>query len=608
MKKQTVCALIVWLSIPCFAQPRLSVVPAPKEMQTNSGVFILSEATRLQWNDRSLEKTAALFNDYLKSRFDLALRRGASGRNTIRLQLDKEMPPEAYRLTIDRQGVTVRGSEAGVFYGIQTLRQLIAANPDRSIALPYVTVDDAPRFGYRGLHLDAGRYFYPVEFIKRYIDLMSQYKLNRFHWHLTEDAGWRIEIKKYPELTRIGAWRNSTQYGHAPTEQDRIPHGGYYTQEQIKDVVRYAADRQVTIVPEIDLPGHTMAVLACYPHLSCTSGPFTVPETWGIKDDVLCLGNDDTFRFVEDVISEVIDLFPGDYLHIGGDEAPKSRWKACPKCQQRIRENNLENEHGLQSYFIRHLDKFVTGKGKSIIGWDEILEGGLAPNAAVMSWRGEAGGIAAATLGHRVVMAPNNYLYLDYYQSAHRENEPLNIGGLVTLEHLYRYEPYSGRLTPEQCKMIMGVQGCVWSEFIHRPDKVEYMAYPRAIALAEIAWSPAGKKDYASFTERLPARLADLDKQGVTFRIPEPFGWNEAEIKENTAIVDLRPSVAGAEIYYTVDGSDPKLHGRLYTGTLQVPFSFGGVKIKCFLRLPSGRSSAVYTVTPKTDSSFFTVK
>ena len=292
----------------------------------------------------------------------------------------------------------------------------------------------------------------------------------------------------------------------------------------------------------------------------------------------------------------MIDLFPGEYIHIGGDEAPKRRWKECPKCQRRIKENKLKDEHELQSYFIHHLDEFVTGKGRKIIGWDEILEGGLAPNAAVMSWRGENGGIAAAGMGHKVVMAPNNYMYIDYYQSEDYTNEPLNIGGLVTLEHIYSYEPYTPKLTKEQCGYIMGVQANVWGEFIHHPDKVNYMAYPRAMALSEIGWSPAEKKNYADFRERLAGCLAELDRQGVTFRIPEPIGWDKAIVRGGNAIVDLKPSVEGADIYYTTDGTDPRLYGKLYTDTLQLPLSFSGVNIKCYLRLSSGRSSAVYTV------------
>ncbi|WP_300704469.1 family 20 glycosylhydrolase [Bacteroides sp.] len=585
--------LLVFEVLPSQAQ---SIIPMPKEITVGEGNFKVSLETRINYNDKSLAKTVALFNDYMDGRFGMILKNGSSGRNTIHLQLDKKMPAEAYSLTVNDKGVTIKGNEAGVFYGIQTLQQLLETGQNAEIQLPSVIINDEPRFGYRGLMLDVARYFYSVDYVKESIDLMSRYKINRFHWHLTEDAGWRIEIKKHPELTRIGAWRNSTQWGHNPAEQDRIPHGGFYTQEQIKDIIRYAADRYITIVPEIDLPGHTMSVLAAYPNLSCTGGPFLVPETWGIKEEVLCLGNKDTYQFVEEVLSEVIDLFPGEYIHIGGDEAPKRRWKECSKCQQCIKDNHLKDEHELQSYFIHHLDEFVTKKGRKIIGWDEILEGGLAPNAAVMSWRGEAGGIAAAGLGHKVVMAPNNYMYIDYYQSKDHANEPLNIGGLVTLEHTYSYEPYTSKLTKEQCSFIMGVQANLWGEFVHHPDKANYMAYPRAIALSEIGWSPIEKKDYASFSKRLSSCLADLDRQGVTFRIPEPIGWDKAVVNGNAAIVNLEPSVAGAEIYYTVDGTDPRLYGKLYANTLQLPLSFNGVNVKCYLRLPSGRSSAIYTV------------
>ena len=567
-----------------------------QEMVMGEGSWDVSADTRINYSNDALTKTVSLFNNYLDGRFGVTLKKGSKGKNAIHLQIDKKMPLEAYSLVVDDKGVTIKGSEAGIFYGIQTLQQLLVDKGNGCIQLPYIMINDEPRFGYRGLMLDVARYFYSVEYVKEYIDLMARYKINRFHWHLTEDAGWRIEIKKYPELTKIGAWRNSTQWGHNPTEQDRIPHGGFYTQEQIKEIIQYAADRYITIVPEIDLPGHTMSVLATYPELSCTGGPFRIPETWGIKEEVLCLGNDKTYRFVEDVLSEVIDLFPGEYIHIGGDEAPKRRWKECPKCQRRIKENKLKDEHELQSYFIHHLDEFVTGKGRKIIGWDEILEGGLAPNAAVMSWRGENGGIAAAGMGHKVVMAPNNYMYIDYYQSEDYTNEPLNIGGLVTLEHIYSYEPYTPKLTKEQCGYIMGVQANVWGEFIHHPDKVNYMAYPRAMALSEIGWSPAEKKNYADFRERLAGCLAELDRQGVTFRIPEPIGWDKAIVRGGNAIVDLKPSVEGADIYYTTDGTDPRLYGKLYTDTLQLPLSFSGVNIKCYLRLSSGRSSAVYTV------------
>ena len=360
---------IILGTLPCNAQ---SVIPMPKEMVMGEGSWDVSADTRINYSNDALTKTVSLFNNYLDGRFGVTLKKGSKGKNAIHLQIDKKMPLEAYSLVVDDKGVTIKGSEAGIFYGIQTLQQLLVDKGNGCIQLPYIMINDEPRFGYRGLMLDVARYFYSVEYVKEYIDLMARYKINRFHWHLTEDAGWRIEIKKYPELTKIGAWRNSTQWGHNPTEQDRIPHGGFYTQEQIKEIIQYAADRYITIVPEIDLPGHTMSVLATYPELSCTGGPFRIPETWGIKEEVLCLGNDKTYRFVEDVLSEVIDLFPSEYIHIGGDEAPKRRWKECPKCQRRIKENKLKDEHELQSYFIHHLDEFVTGKGRKIIGWDEI--------------------------------------------------------------------------------------------------------------------------------------------------------------------------------------------------------------------------------------------
>lgn len=531
---------VIFSVLPCNAQ---SVIPMPKEMVVGKGFWDVSADTQINYSNDVLTRTVCLFNNYLDKRFGLTLKKGVKRKNTIYLLLDMEMPSEAYSLVVNDKGVIIRGSESGIFYGIQTLQQLFVDKGNGRIQLPFVLINDEPRFSYRGLMLDVARYFYSVEYVKEYIDLMARYKINRFHWHLTEDSGWRIEIKKYPELTKIGAWRNSTQWGHNPTEQDRIPHGGFYTQEQIKEIIQYAADRYVTIVPEIDLPGHTMSVLAAYPNLSCSGGPFLVPETWGIKEEVLCLGNDETYRFVEDVLSEVIDLFPSEYIHIGGDEAPKKCWKECPKCQQCIKENKLKDEYELQSYFIHYLDEFVTGKGRKIIGWDEILEGGLAPNAAVMSWRGEKGGAIAAEMGHKVVMSPNNYMYLDYYQSEDYANEPLNIGGLITLEHIYGYEPYASKFTKEQCAYIMGVQANIWGEFIHHPDKMNYMTYPRAMALSEIGWSPAEKKDYASFRERLAGCLAELDRQKITFRIPEPIGWNKVVISKGEAIVNLKGSV-----------------------------------------------------------------
>jgi hexosaminidase len=344
----------------------------------------------------------------------------------------------------------------------------------------------------------------------------------RFHWHLTEDLGWRIEIMQYPELSRISAWRDETLVGHAreePRKFDGKRHGGYYTQDEIREVVAYAKERYITIVPEIEMPGHSLAALAAYPELSCTGGPFKVGTTWGVYKDVYCAGNEKTFEFLENVLTEVMELFPGEYIHLGGDECPKDRWEQCPKCRQRIRSEGLRDEHELQSYFIRRMEKFLNAHNRRIIGWDEILEGGLAPNATVMSWRGEEGGIAAARAGHDVVMAPNSHTYFDYYQ-ADPENEPLAIGGLLPIEKVYSYDPVPGELDRQQKSHILGVQAQLWTEYIPTPAQAEYMAYPRACALAEIAWTPLDRKDYERFTAALANHLKRLDRLHVNYRRP----------------------------------------------------------------------------------------
>ncbi len=581
------------------AQPEIAIIPEPKTIENQEGSFTLSNATRLRVNDAALETTASLLNDLLVADYGVTLRKGASNKNGLRLLLDPKVSGEAYTLTVDPSGITITGSAPGVFYGVQTLRQLIAPTEDGTLSVPCVRIEDEPRFGYRGLMLDVGRHFYPVDFIKKFIDVMAQYKLNRFHWSFTQDAGWRIEIKHYPALTQLGAWRRSTQHERERPEGDGIAHGGFYTQEEIRDVIRYAADRQVTIVPEINMPGHTMAALAVFPELSCTGGPFAVQHTWGIKDEVLCLGNEETYRFAKNVFTEIFDLFPGDLIHIGGDEAPRKRWSVCPKCQAKIKQEGLKDEHELQSYFVHWLSDLAAAHGKHIMGWDEILQGGLAPGATVMSWRGEEGGIAAARMGNPVVMAPKHFFYLDYYQSQDRTAEPYNIGGYVPLEKTYSYEPYGPQLTPEQCRFISGVQGNIWCEYIHTNEKVWYMGYPRALAVAEVGWSPAAKKDFDSFRSRLVNNLYRLDREGVLYRIPEPAGLYEAEVRDGKAIIRLESPVRNAKIYYTTDGSDPWVYGKLYTAPIEVPLGFEGVDVQCIVRLESGRASAVYKAIPK---------
>lgn len=520
------------------------------------------------------------------------LRQGLKG---IRKTLDPHMDNEAYTLHIDRKGVKVKGGKAGLFYAMQTLKQLAYNRDGEALTLPCIDINDKPRFKYRGLLLDVARIYQRPEFIKKLIDQMAYYKLNVLHLHLTEDAGWRIEIKSHPELTRYGAWRTSTQIGPDGDNQDNLPHGGYYTQAELRDLVKYAEARQVTIIPEIDMPGHMMAALCSHPELSCTGGPFTIPLTWGVKKDILCAGNETTYTLLEDVLKEVMQVFPSRYIHLGGDEAPKDRWNKCPKCQELIRKEGLKDANALQGYFMRRIEKMVNAHGRHIIGWDETLEGGISEDATIMSWRGERGGIAAANSGHDVIMAPTDYFYFDYYQSDDRGSEPLaaSWGATVDLRKTYSYEPASSSIPADKLKHIIGVQACLWGEKVQTERMVEYMAYPRILALAELAWSERGRRNYSDFQKRLSFQLLHLDSSGVAFRIPE------AGIKQNTsqgaAILTLTPSVKNAEIYYATDGKSPYDHGKLLkNGSVTIPLTLHGTEFKYIIKLPSGRNSGIY--------------
>jgi hexosaminidase len=434
----------------------------------------------------------------------------------------------AYSLSVATKTILIQGqTSSGTFYGMQTLIQLLPTQATGSkFLIPALSITDAPRFAYRGMHLDVGRHFLPVDFIKRYIDYIALHKMNYFHWHLTEDQGWRIEIKKYPRLTQVGAWRNGTIIGRYPGKgNDGIRYGGYYTQEQIKDIVAYAQKRYITILPEIELPGHSSAAIAAYPELSCFpnestqhpkqcawSGDSTgkqVQQTWGVFNDVFCAGKENTFKFLQDVMDEVLELFPSKMIHVGGDECPKENWKRCPNCQQRMKDNNLKTEHELQSYFIQRMEKYLNSKGRTLIGWDEILEGGLAPNALVMSWRGEEGGIAAAKQNHEVIMTPGDWVYLNYSQT--KNDDSITIGGYLPLEKVYRYEPLPGSMTPDQGKYILGAQGNVWTEYMNNPRIVEYMIFPRMSALSEVLWSPKEKRDWKDFEKRLKTQFKRYD-------------------------------------------------------------------------------------------------
>ncbi len=507
----------------------------------------------------------------------------------IRLAIASGGQPESYHLEVTSGGAAISAPDsAGLFYALQTLRQLVEAGP----TVRAITVNDAPRFPYRGLHLDVARHFMPVDFVKRYIDLLSRHKLNTFHWHLTDDQGWRIEITKYPRLTDIGGCRRETMVARnfTPYVGDNTPHCGFYTQAQIRDVVAYARQRHVTVIPEIEMPGHAKAALAAYPELGCTPGPFQVRTTWGVDEDVFC-PSERTFAFIDDVLAEVVALFPSRYIHIGGDEVPKTRWRQSALAQDVMRRENLATPEALQSWFIRRVERMLIARGRRLIGWDEILEGGLAPEATVMSWRGSSGGIAAAREGHDVVMSPNSHLYLDAYQGDPKY-EPLNIGGFLPLKRVYEFEPIPDSLTTEQSRHVLGAQGNVWTEYLKTPALVEYMAYPRALALAEVNWSPKASRSWESFQQRLPYALRSLDKLGVGYRLPDVEGLDGDRLTLDPSVtVQLRSAVPDGVIRYTLDGSDPSAQSERYTApfTLRVDST---VRIAARAFAADGRASA----------------
>jgi len=514
---------------------RINVIPAPASISASAGVFTLNPSTVIQAGAGALS-VATMLQGLLQpaTGWRLGLEEVSGndvGENTILLTTagaDATLGGEGYELEVSGRSMVIRAPHpAGLFYGVQTLRQLLPPEIEAGTvqagmawSVPAVLIRDLPRFKWRGSMLDVSRYFYPVEFIKRFIDLMALHKMNVFHWHLVDDQGWRIEIKKYPRLTAIGSQRESTPVVGDRNKADGRPYGGFYTQEQISEVVAYAAGRFVTVVPEIEMPGHSMAALASYPELGCTGGPYKVRTFWGIEDEVYCAGNEKVYAFVEDILDEVLKLFPGEFVHIGGDECPKTRWKACPQCQAMISKLGLADEHELQSHFVRHMETFLNSRGRRLIGWDEILEGGLAPNAAVMSWRGMEGGIQAAREKHEVVMTPMSHCYLDFYQSADPKSEPEAIGNCLPLEQVYTFEPVPAALTPEEGKYVLGAQCNVWTEYMPTPRQVEYMTYPRASALSEIMWSPAAPRDFTEFKTRLSSLLLRLKQLNVNYRDP----------------------------------------------------------------------------------------
>lgn len=507
----------------------LGLIPEPSVVNHNMGSFMLDNKTKVVsavWDEKT-KSVARYFVDQVKYLTGITLSidtKTTQTPNNIIFKSDYASEnKEAYLLKIETNGVEINGTTtAGLFYGVQTLLQLLypAGTTNESIRLACLEVKDEPAFSWRGMHLDVSRHFYSVAFIEKMLDIMATLKLNTFHWHLTDDQGWRIEIKKYPKLTEVGAWRKETMEGHYVEKNQKFDHmsyGGYYTQEEIREVVKYAQSRFITIVPEIEMPGHAVAALSAYPQYSCTGGPFEVYTKWGVSDDVFCAGKDETFDFLEDILSEVIDLFPGEYIHIGGDECPKTRWKECPYCQKRIVDEHLKDEYELQSYFIKRIEKFIASKGKKLVGWDEILEGGLPERATVMSWRGYDGGIEAAQSGHDVIMTPGSHCYFDHYQGK-PEDEPLAIGGFTPLEKVYSFDPVPPTLSSEGVKHILGAQANVWTEYITNENKAEYMIFPRLCAMAEVLWSDKNTRNYDDFVNRMDKEFLRLQKYRVNYR------------------------------------------------------------------------------------------
>ncbi|MDT3402588.1 family 20 glycosylhydrolase [Mucilaginibacter terrae] len=584
--------------------PNMGIIPAPVSVLKQVGTFILSQETSIQ-ADSVNNKAVQFLSSYLQNKFALKNKlqayKGISVSNAIVLTSTgtENLPAEGYRLTIEPQRITVAGKGAGLFYGVQSLIQLLPIERAATAKIPCARIEDYPRFGYRGMHLDVCRHFFTVEFVKRYLDLMAAYKLNTFHWHLTDDQGWRIEIKKYPRLTSVGSQRAQTLIGNyhdrMPQQFDGMPYGGFYTQDQIRDVVAYAQSKYITVVPEIEMPGHAMAALAAYPELSCdTKLDYKVAETWGVFNNIFC-PTEKTFGFLQDVLTEVIDLFPSKYIHIGGDEAPKVVWKSSAEAQAIIKRLKLKDEHGLQSYFIQRMEKFVNSKGRSIIGWDEILEGGLAPNATVMSWRGEAGGIAAAKQNHNVIMTPSSAGYYFDHSQARSDLEPLGIGGFAPLAKTYAYNPQSSAIPAAQQKYVLGVQANLWTEYITTENKVEYMIMPRMMALSEVAWTPLANKNYTDFAEtRIPKHLAWADANKFNYRVPTAIGAKDTAYNAQQLTVDLKVPVNGAKIYYSIDGYDPNETNDIYTHpfTLNIP-SDQYRELKTIVITPTGKRSLI---------------
>lgn len=586
--------IFVLICASCYDNKEIAnyqVVPLPHEISLapDGKAFRLNSKTSVAYpkGNLLLKKNAEFLSGYIREALGYTLEVKAvtdnvKVENAIMLTLDPKVEKkEGYVMNITSDVVRIGGkTEQGVFYGIQTLRKSIPAEAETTgVLLPAGYIKDEPRFSYRGMHLDVCRHFFPIEFVKKYIDLLALHNMNVFHWHLTDDQGWRIEIKKYPKLTEVGSVRKRTVIGKNTRQYDNTPYGGFYTQEQAREIVKYAQERYITVIPEVDLPGHMLAALASYPEFGCTGGPYEVCQRWGILPDVLCIGNEQSMLFLEDVMAEIMDIFPSPYIHVGGDEAPRVRWKNCSKCQARIKTEMLkaDKEHTaedrLQSYCMTRIEKFINERGRRIIGWDEILDGEVAPNATIMSWRGTSGGIEAAQMGHDVIMTPNTHCYLDYYQSVDINKEPLAIRGYIPVDKVYSLEP-TASLTEEQAKHILGVQANLWTEYIATQDHVEYMVLPRMAALSEVQWLNPEKKDYRDFTKRLMPLIQFYKRDSLNyakhiFNVEGEFMFNAKErvVKCQLSTID------GAAIYYTLDGTEPTEESQKYVEPIIVDHS-----------------------------------
>jgi len=611
-KIKIIVLLLLTLFVGCFTfqkkkeiSKHLPVIPLPVSVRELPDSCRLADPLIIYYSDEALRFPA----EYLKEQLDSLLDKSAVTVFTneipeesgfIILDVDDQVKQEEGYQLIMGSDIRLSGKKApGVFYGIQTLIQILFANQKKhnEIILPAMEITDYPRFAWRGMHLDVSRHFFDKDFVKKYLDILALHKMNTFHWHLIDDQGWRIEIKKYPRLTEIGAWRadrEATHWNSRTPQQagENATYGGFYTREDIREVVEYAAQRYITIVPEIEMPAHCSSALAAYPQFSCTEQPLTVPtgSLWPVTN-LYCAGNDSSFIFLQDILQEVMELFPSKYIHIGGDEADKGAWRQCLKCQTRMKTEGLKDENELQSYFIRRIEKYLNQNNRILIGWDEILEGGLAENATVMSWRGIEGGIAAAKMKHEVVMTPTSHCYFDYYQSLDREIEPLAIGGFIDLLKVYSFEPVPKELHKKESKLILGAQGNVWSEYILSGSHVEYMALPRMTALSEVVWTPADLKNERNFLYRLHSFFNFLDYQGINYHLAAPAGLKEKMIFIDSLEVELTNPYPFGEIWYTLDGSNPQVdQSHFYT----TPFLVSGdCEIRTALFLDNGRRSLI---------------